>query len=748
MKKNIRSSKASDLGSRFSPAAFHAGLDTLRRKYHINLLFYILIAFYVLMVYFISPVERKPNLLIYKLDDVVDRDIIAEFDFPILKNADELKAERDNAEKKVYAVYQQIEEMEENKTRHIRRFFAALRTKSRDSLLRVIGLSADPDSVAPLLTKKNLNMLEENLIQAFSTAYRNGLCRDIKDVTKNAAGEIITIKNSLTREAAVTGLSDEKSLIRSIQKKTDGFVQGDKIRQDFVYQLTMYFFEPNLIFDETQTNLLKEQARNSIPVSRGYVKKGEKIIGKHERIAADIFQKLISHQQMVEKDQGNGLNLDTPFFPEIAKFFIILSMVIAYLVSIFFYDPVFFHRQRNLILLMILTFVPLFLLSIVIQDLPSMLYFLPIPTFIILISIFTGSTIALISSFYLAVLFGIFLNMNYHHFYVFWIVMLVSCYSVQTVRKRKDFYWSMIMIPAAYVFVLLLDYINLISYEGSLWLNLTYGACSGFLSPIIAIGLLPLFESIFSITTDLTLLELSDLNHPLLQKMAVEAPGTYNHSLIVGNLAESAAKAIHANSLKARVGSYFHDIGKINKSEYFIENQSGENRHDRLSPTMSSLIISSHVREGIELAKKYKLPVEIQEIIQEHHGKTLIKYFYKKAVDQNIVSDGMEEEFKYPGPRPRSKEAAIVMLADSIEAASRTLKNPTVSRLKTLINEMIKEKFITSELDECSLTFKDLSMIGEAFLIILSGRFHARIDYPDSPANAINHEDNHQQPES
>lgn len=748
MKKNTRITKKADIEHFLSTFHVRVGLNRFRHDYQSQILTYTLIGIYFLLIYFISPVERSSNLQIFKIDDIVDRDIIAEFDFPILKNSDELKKEREDAAKKVYTVYHLMDQMATAKTRQIRQMFTYLHTYRKDSILLSLKLNTKPDSIAAFLNKKSLHLLEQNIVHAFSTAYQQGLCRDIKDVTKNASGDIITIKNTLTRDAVVSSLSDEKSLIRDIQKKSDWFVQGSKVKLDFVYQLTMHFFEPNLVFDETQTRLLKEQARNSVPVSSGYVKKEEKIIGQHERITTDIYQKLISSQQILEKEKSGNLNLSMSFFPEVAKFFIVLSIVIAYLTILFFYDPVFYRCQRNIILLMILTFVPLFLLSIVSQELPSLLYFLPLPTFIILISIFTGSTIALFTSFYLAVLIGVFLNMNYHQFFIFWIIMLVSSYSVRTVRKRKDFYRSMIMIPAAYVFMLLVNYINLIVYESSLWHNLIYGVCSGFLSPIIAIGLLPIFESLFSMTTDMTLLEMSDLNHPLLQKMAVEAPGTYNHSLIVGLLAESAAKAIHANSLKARVGSYFHDIGKITKPEYFIENQSGDNKHDRLSPTMSSLIISSHVKEGIELARQYKLPNEIREIIQEHHGKTLIKCFYKKAVEQNKEMNGMEEEFKYPGPPPHSKEAAIVMLADSIEAASRTLKNPTVSRLKSLIDEMIKEKFINNELDECSLTFKDLSMIGEAFLTILSGRFHTRIDYPDSPANVSTNENKHQQPES
>jgi cyclic-di-AMP phosphodiesterase PgpH len=222
-----------------------------------------------------------------------------------------------------------------------------------------------------------------------------------------------------------------------------------------------------------------------------------------------------------------------------------------------------------------------------------------------------------------------------------------------------------------------------------------------------------------------------DPNQPLLKELVYKSPGTYHHSIVIGNLAEAAAEAINENPLLARVGSYYHDIGKVQKPEYFIENQRvDENKHDRLSPSMSSLIITSHVKEGAEMAKQQKLPSAIVDIILQHHGNSLITYFYQKAKELQPVGPVAEQDFRYPGPRPRTKVAAIVMLADAVEAASRTLMEPTPQRIQSLTNSVITRIFLDDQLSMCDLTLKDLREISKSFNMILNGIFHHRIDYP------------------
>ena len=265
-------------------------------------------------------------------------------------------------------------------------------------------------------------------------------------------------------------------------------------------------------------------------------------------------------------------------------------------------------------------------------------------------------------------------------------------------------------------------------------MNIVMGFLGGLIVAIFVSSFLPLLEYVFGVTSDIKLLELSNLNHDLLRELLYHAPGTYQHSMVVGSLAEEAAKSVNANHLLTRVGSYYHDIGKLKKPEYFIENlMGGSNKHDKLNPNMSSLILISHIKDGIELAKKYKLQPGLVDFISEHHGIALIRYFYNKAKENEYpeLHSIKENHFRYPGPKPQSKETAIVMLADSVEAASRSLSDPTPSRIQGVVEEMVNEKFLDGQLDESNLTLKDLHSIIKIFVRILNGMFHSRVNYPE-----------------
>ncbi|MEP6602418.1 MAG: HDIG domain-containing metalloprotein [Spartobacteria bacterium] len=297
--------------------------------------------------------------------------------------------------------------------------------------------------------------------------------------------------------------------------------------------------------------------------------------------------------------------------------------------------------------------------------------------------------------------------------------------------------------------------INFFSAAGNDWrmigLQSAYAIGNGILTAMIVGGALPMLENLFQVTTDISWLETSDLNHPLLRRMTIEAPGTYHHSLVVANLAESAAEAIGANATLCRVCAYFHDIGKLVKPEYFTENMNFErNPHDDLAPTMSALIIIAHVKEGVDLALKHKLNHRIIDIIQEHHGTSLVYYFYQRALQQqgdareggkimNLraedVPEVREESFRYPGPKPQTKESAIVSLADMVESASRSLEKPTPQRIEQLVNELIEERIADRQLDDCDLTLGELKMIAERFRFTLMTMLHTRIAYPKPGAN-------------
>ncbi len=708
-----------------------------------NIFRYGMLAGYFLLIVLFAPHEDISKFSEYRIDDIAQTVIMPDIDCTILKTPQQLEKEKNEAAERTLRVFTYFRSISENLPARIQTLFLDLETQP-DSTFRSLNLEPDSALFRTLLQPAITHQLRSTFNTIFTHYFSGLVCRDINEIRRISPQSKISIllEDSSLKTIMIDSLSEERLIVRKIQESTSWFIENNRLRQDLIYRLTIYIFEPNIVYNSNMTHLLKEQARNSIAVSQGFVKNGEKIIGKHERITPEIYQKLISLQQTRNRYQLSTYLLPDSFSPQVAQFIFILSLVILFMVILFQIDRSRYYSNKHLLLLLLLTLIPILLTSLIYSGLPFLILLVPYSTFIILICILTDKEIGLISALYLAMMAGLFNNLNFNTFYTVVITSVIANYSVGKVRNRRDFYKSMWLVPLGYIFCVLLIYLNSTINEQPLWHNLIYGAINGLISPMFAIGMLPVLESLFSITTDITLMELSDLNHPLLKTMALESPGTYNHSLFVGMLAETAAHAIGANPLKAQVGAYFHDIGKINKAEYFIENQSGENKHDKLTPQLSARILNNHVKEGLELAKKNKLPLEIQEIIAEHHGTTLMHFFYKKAQELNDDNGNPPDinSYRYPGPKPRSKEAAIVMLADSIEAASRTLKNPNVTRLRTLIDGMIKDKFLNNELDKCKLTLKDLTAIGESFLRSLIGKFHTRIDYPDSPATSINNE--------
>lgn len=263
------------------------------------------------------------------------------------------------------------------------------------------------------------------------------------------------------------------------------------------------------------------------------------------------------------------------------------------------------------------------------------------------------------------------------------------------------------------------------------------GIVSGIGSAVLTIGCLPYLENTFRITTAAKLLELAKPNQPLLQKMLIEAPGTYHHSIVVGNLAEAAADSIGADPVLVRVGAYYHDIGKLKRPYFFIENQLGENPHDKIAPSLSTLIVISHIKDGVELASEHHLPRTIVDIIKQHHGTMLVSYFYQRAVETEHSECINEDDFRYEGPKPQTKEAALVMLADCIEATVRSLAKPTVNRIEATVRKSIRERLNDGQLDECGITLKDLNTIGDVFIRVLTGIFHSRIEYPEGAVKEV-----------
>ena len=424
-------------------------------------------------------------------------------------------------------------------------------------------------------------------------------------------------------------------------------------------------------------------------------------------------------------------------------------LITAIILFIFFrdikrYKPVYLNDHKMLLLLGLLVAGTLmsgriseYLLSglhrgLVLPSGEAFLYGIPVPMGAMLVTLIFDFHTAIIFSFIISLMTGIWLNNPLYTVYAF-VGSLTAAFSVIRCKRRSALLKGGLYVSAVNVLttgVLLL-------FEGNLFAAMApnafmFATMSGIMVAAIVSLLLPVIEYVFSVSTDISLIELMDLDQPLMHNLMIAAPGTYHHSIIVGNLAESAAEAVGANPLLARVTACYHDIGKMRMPEYFVENQTNStNKHEKLTPHMSSMILISHVKDGVELARQYKMPKPIADIIQQHHGTSLITFFYQKALEQTKDGLPLREDYRYPGPKPQTRVAAIVMMADAVEAASRALAEPTPARISALVDKIINHIFLDGQIDECELTLKDISEIKKRFTYILTSIFHRRIEYPE-----------------
>lgn len=391
----------------------------------------------------------------------------------------------------------------------------------------------------------------------------------------------------------------------------------------------------------------------------------------------------------------------------------------------------YFASTRHLTLLATLT-ISTILLNIL--SLTFSPYFSFLPALAMLARIFTNFQISLILSIVVTISTYIFISNDVNVLAINLFSVIISVFSLTKIQQRADLVKSGVLISA--VNIMLIASVKLMMSPNTFDMNsffhsIAWGAGTGIFSAVYAIGALPFLESIFGLVTSFKLFELANPNQPLLRQLMLKAPGTYQHSLIVGNLAEAAAEAVSADPLLTRVGAMYHDVGKMIRPYFFIENQQGlENQHSKISPRLSALVITSHVKEGVELAKEYQVPSIIRDFIPMHHGTSLVAYFYHQAKQTEKPEDVIEEHFRYPGPKPRSKETAILMLADATEAAVRAISKPTVEQIQKTIAKIIKARLDDNQLSEAPLTLVDLEKISTEFLRILQSLYHSRIEYP------------------
>lgn len=532
-----------------------------------------------------------------------------------------------------------------------------------------------------------------------------------------------TINNSISKIYETPLEEDDESKI--LRSKTelldvvDSFSFNETAKET-IKQFVSTLIKPNYFYDEEATSALQEEAKESVtPV---IIKKNQTVVKEGDPVNANQIAILRELGYLSE----SGFNV-FPFAGLLSAVLVLHGIIIYYLKR--FYKEIYSDLKRITLIFLIMNLTLVMSRFMVIIS-PFIVPYTFLPMLLtILVKKRIGQTLALFSAIFISIITGF-------HVQVLIILMLTSVLSIIFINKveerndiiKSSFYIAVCAFLVSLAIGFLLSNANMDSLRNALLVS-----SSVLLSGILVIGFLPLIENTFNVVTEIKLLELANPNNPLLKRLQMEAPGTYHHSIMVGNLAESAAEELHANSILLRVAAYYHDIGKLSRPQFFKENQIGsKNPHDEITPNLSTLIIVNHVKIGLEMAEKAKLPEEIKDLIAQHHGTTLVKYFYLTMKNNAEDPDSIkEEDFRYPGPKPKTREAGIMMLADSVEAAVRSIPEPTAGKVEAMVYKIFKDKLEDGQLDECDITFSDVSRIRKNFLKTLGSIYHERIEYPE-----------------
>lgn len=477
----------------------------------------------------------------------------------------------------------------------------------------------------------------------------------------------------------------------------------------------------NYFFDQSKTDEAIKEALKG--VSKVMIKKNQIIVKEGEPITQKQIN-ILTELGLI----GEDISKDYIYTYIILFFYVLFVLILQY---------IYMKNENNKILnntKLVFLILLLNLLSLIIARVFTLVsvFLIPIACTPILMTVFLGSKISIIINSFNLLFIGIIIGFDPQIILMAIVANIISSLTLKKVNQRNDILYSTAYLAVSSAIIVLSSGILLSNNIKRILIDVALATGGAFISGILAMGLLPFLESSFNLVTNMKLLELSNPNNLLLKRLLMEAPGTYHHSIMVANLAEVAAEEVGANPMLVRVGAYYHDIGKIKRPFFFGENQlGGANPHDKISPALSTTIIISHVKDGLELAKEYDVPTIVTDMIAQHHGTTLVKYFYYTLKNNSENPDLIkEDDFRYPGPKPQTKEAAIIMMADSVEAAVRSIQEPTLDKIEAMVNNIIKDKLNSNQLNECDLTFKDLEVIKACFLKVLKGIYHHRIEYP------------------
>jgi putative nucleotidyltransferase with HDIG domain len=699
----------------------------------------------------------------YVVGDVAAEDIRVKYDIDLPDDAETL-ARQGEARETVPDVYVHDRE----RVRRLTASLALLFEEGRALRTAVPGDPAvAPDILAPLAERYGADGIAVLARHDFSSTLQETVERVLQ---QGMQGKVIGNKALLPRDAevlvlhvpggreerlsdygAVVDLDEARRRARDAAAKLSELTEDE--RQAIGELVASKFVDANLALDPARTDERRRQAADAVSPVMERVSKGTLLVREGEKVGPDALARLESARHASSGRLG---------LLDLAGLALIVCMIGFFLWRYASYHQRRFKKIRHLHALLVLMLLGTLLFAQALLWLAGEVvdrfgppfnevrhydYLVPLGAGAIMIALLANGRIAMVYAAFAALLYGAMNGWDARLMTWSLLVQWAAVYAISTYRERAALLRAGLVVGGAGALTTLALQAMIGSLDplaGSL-----YAAGLAFVGGAVGVGVvvsftLPLLEGLFRVLTDVRLLELSNLSNPLLSELAVKAPGSYNHSLVVGTLAEEAAKAIGANSLFCRVAAFYHDIGKLLKPDYYVENQRGTNPHDNLSPSMSALVVAAHVKDGIKLAREAGLPEQIVDIIPQHHGTRLMKYFYEKA-KQN-ADPGMgpikEEDFRYPGPKPQTREAAIFMLADAVEAAARTVDDPNANRLREMIRKVSNAVVLEGQFQECDLTFVDLDRIHQAFLRTLTSMYHHRVDYPGFDFNKPMRKDN------
>ncbi len=724
----------------------------------------------------------------YQIDDIARETVIAPFTFPILKPDKKLQEDLDKALKSEPALFIRNQGVVDFQTQKINNLFSlineiqAAQTKlisSSNKVFRMRYETAYQEAISEFNADSiQVSLLKETIINEYSfdnesTMWKSILWDPDSEKIKYPIDELkddiiricqnrwsegiydiplseITSNEVLISQAEVpilvnpTDYNDlETAWTKARVEVNNLYSEDNQALRNIGYEIIVELMLPNLIYDLEITERRREVKLNRVPRYQGTILENERIVAKNTRITDDVLLKLKSLEAAMGKSDGFA-GWWQLFLEYIGKFIIIGVVLSFFFTFLLVYRKDTFLNSRIVLLISILFASTIALAYIFYVQLNFSEYLIPVVVTAITLTVLFDARIGFMGITTIVLLIGIMIGNNIDFIIVMLFMSSIAMYNVRHLRTRSQLFKTIFLLLGASI--LAISAIGLFKNESwvAMRIDLIYLFIVSVLAPIIAYGLIGLFEIGFGVTTDLTLLELLDFNTPLLKRLQQQANGTFNHSIVVGNLAEGCADAIGAHALLCRVGAYYHDIGKLKNPEYFIENQfAGESKHDKVTWTMSAKVIRNHVKEGLRLADEYGLPKAVQDFIATHHGSTRVEYFYRQALAEvKDPSEIDENAFRYPGPKPRTKETGILMICESIEAAVRSIKEPDIVKVEDMIDRITKNKLDDGQLDECPITLDELRRIkgtvngNTGMLPILRGIFHIRIEYPEEQPKA------------